>query len=202
MQSAMYPMFVGPPGSGKGTQAELLARRLQLPHISAGALLRAAAAQQGSDIAGIRDKLANGEIIKDPFVMELIASRLSQPDCAAGAILDGCVRTLEQAVELDDIMAPRGGITHVIVLHVPDRVAAARLVGRYPSPETGEQGYAGDRRSDDTAIVIPKRQFFYRTVTAPVIEYYRARMRVIDINGDQPISAVHQQIALTLGLLA
>ena len=100
----MYPMFFGPPGAGKGTQAELLSRRLHIPHVSGGGLLRAVAAQGGSSAATIREQLASGEIITDSFVMDLIAARLNQPDCTGGAILDGCVRTLEQAEKLDEIM--------------------------------------------------------------------------------------------------
>lgn len=183
----MYPMFVGPPGAGKGTQAELLAQRLRVPHISAGDLLRATVARGGRQAASIRAKLDNGEIITDSFVMALIESRLSQPDCALGAVLDGCVRTMEQAAALDRIIADRGGVIRVIVLRLSDRVAAERLAAR-------------SSRSDDEVSVIPTRQFLYKSVTAPVVDYYRARSTVIDIDGDQPVMAIHEQIIRGLGL--
>jgi adenylate kinase len=207
----MYPMFFGPPGAGKGTQAELLSRRLHIPHVSGGGLLRAVAAQGGSSAATIREQLASGEIITDSFVMDLIASRLNQPDCASGAILDGCVRTLEQAEKLDEIMASRGGITHIILLRLPDRVAAARLASRCTSAEGRESTGARQdspalwtawARSDDTTAIIPKRQFLYRTITEPIIDYYRARFVIIDIDGDQPIPIVHEQIVQSLSYRA
>lgn len=197
----MYLMFIGPPGAGKGTQADLLARRLQLPHISAGNLLRVAAAQDGPRAVLIRQKIADGEIIKDTFVMDLISSRLSEPDCAVGAILDGCVRTVEQAVQLNKITASYGGdITCVIVLQVSDRVAAVRLMNRHSDAGASGSEHALGQRADDSTAVIPKRQYLYRTVTEPVIDYYRSCTTVIDINGNQPVSVVHEEIIAALGL--
>jgi adenylate kinase len=200
VRRAMYLMLMGPPGAGKGTQADLLARRLLLPHISAGNLLRAAAAQDGPRAVLIRQMQADGEIITDAFVMDLISSRLSRPDCAAGAILDGCVRTLEQAVQLDKIVAHHGGINQVLVLRVSDRVAAVRLENRRSNAEPPESGRPPAHRTDDSAGVIPKRQFLYRTITEPVVDYYRSRTRALDIDGDQSISVVHEQIIAALDL--
>lgn len=191
----MYPILIGPPGSGKGTQAELLANRLHVPHISGGDLLRATAVQAGEQAAVIRAKLDNGEIITDSFVMALIESRLSQPDCRDGAVLDGCVRTSEQAVALDRIISDRKGVISVIVLHLSDQVAAARLAARFSAVAAGQ-----GQRSDDAGAVIPKRQLLYKSITEPVIDYYRTRSPVIDIDGDQPILAVHDQIMRGLGL--
>jgi adenylate kinase len=191
----MYPILIGPPGSGKGTQAELLANRLHVPHISGGDLLRATAVQAGEQAAVIRAKLDSGEIITDSFVMALIESRLSQPDCGDGAVLDGCVRTSEQAVALDRIISDRKGIIRVIVLHLSNQVAAARLAARFSTVAAGH-----GQRSDDAGTVIPKRQLLYKSITEPVIDYYRARSPVIDINGDQPILVVHDQIMRGLGL--
>jgi adenylate kinase len=201
----MYPMFIGTPGAGKGTQARLLAQRLHVPHISAGNLLRATAARGGHQAAVIGAKLDSGEIITDSFVMALIESRLSQPDCVLGAVLDGCVRTLEQAVALDRIIADRGGVIRVIVLHLSDRVAGARLAARSslaairPSADT-QHSARHSQRSDDDATVIPKRQLLYKSITEPIIDYYRARSPVIDIDADQPIMVIHAQIIQALGL--
>jgi adenylate kinase len=191
----MYPIFIGPPGSGKGTQAGLLARRLHVPHISAGDLLRATSAQSGPQAAVVRAKLDSGEIITDSFVMALIESRLGLPDCRDGAALDGCVRTPEQAVILDRIIAARKGVVRVIVLHLSDQVAAARLAARSATGGTGQS-----ERPDDAVTVIPKRQQLYKAVTEPVTDYYRARSPVIDIDGDQPIMVIHDQIIRGLGL--
>ena len=131
--------------------------------------------------------------------MDIISSRLSEPDCAAGAVLDGCVRTLEQAVQLNEITASCGGVKCVIVLRVSDRVAALRLMNRDFNAEAPGLEHAPSQRADDSAAVIPKRQFLYWNVTEPVIDYYRSRATVIDINGDQLVSVVHLQIIDALG---
>src|SRR5690348_1957565 len=106
---SIYPLLVGPPGSGKGTQAELLATVLLLPRISAGDLLRDAASHDGEFANSIRTRLDAGNIIEDDFVLQMVDRRLDEFDCEHGAILDGCVRTLHQAITLDKLMAKRGG---------------------------------------------------------------------------------------------
>ena len=211
---SMYFLFTGPPGAGKGTQAELLSLYTGLPLVSGGDLLRAAASGNGIFAAKIKRRLDNGEIITEPFVMDLIEHRLSRQDCGRGAILDGCVRTKDQAIALDRITRSRGGITAVILLDLPDNVATARLairqttsppdrqeacvdVSRLAAPRS-QEGATPYRRPDDHAQIIPKRQFLYKQVTGQAIEHYRNHARLIELDGTQPIAKIHQCILRAL----
>jgi adenylate kinase len=202
----MYLLFIGPPGAGKGTQAELLSLYTDLPLVSGGDLLRAAAEGEGIFAARIKARLDNGEIITDPFVMDLLMRRLRQEDCRNGAILDGCVRTRDQAVALDRILSQRGGITAVILLTLADDIAAARLLARRADLRAGiavpqaRRQTAHHPRPDDREQIIPKRLMLYREVTTPAIEYYRDQASLVELDGTEPISEIHQSILRALNL--
>jgi adenylate kinase len=213
----MLPMLFGPPGAGKGTQAELLSRQTGLPHISGGDLVREAAARGGEIGSKIDAVIRSGGIFDGPLALQLIVKRLQLPDCALGAILDGCARTVGQASMLDRMLSDLGRpITAVIALNVADRVARRRLLSRVvgrPVHGTADRAAVAGleatprhkletvyRRPDDEPSVIEKRQFVYHQSTAPALEYYRHRGLVRDIDGERPADEVHLSILDALRL--
>jgi adenylate kinase len=159
-------LFVGPPGSGKSTQAELLARSSGLPRLSTGDLLRAEAAHDERLAA----TLAAGGLVEDAMVNRLVERRVAQPDCAGGVILDGYPRTAPQAAFLDGLLARRGfAPATVIYLDVPDDVLVERLQLR--------------ARADDTPEAIARRLAAFRAETAPLLAHYPGHHR---LRGDRP----------------
>lgn len=196
-------MLIGPPGAGKGTQAEFLSKRLGIPRISGGDLIREAVAAGGEATCEIGEILQAGGIIEGPFATNLIMRRLQQTDCRNGAILEGCVRTLDQAIALDqETWHAQQTIKPVILLEVADDVAARRLESRWTSRSSGApvdaqlakppevstaEPLTDDlyRREDDIPHVIRKRQHLYRTTTPLAVEYYRERKLLIEIDGEQ-----------------
>lgn len=174
-------ILLGPPGSGKGTQAKALAAGWQIPHISTGDILRQAV-KDGTPL-GLEAKSyqEKGELVPDRLVMDLIAERLHQPDAGSGWILDGFPRNLAQASFLDELLEKldHNGID-VVSLEVPDEVLIQRM------HERGKK----EGRKDDTEDVIRRRLEVYREQTAPLISYYRERQKLVSVNGDQPLPAV------------
>jgi adenylate kinase len=159
---AMRILFLGPPGAGKGTQAQRLIERLRVPHLSSGEMLRQARAQ-GSDLgrqAGAY--LDAGQLVPDALVLGLLAERLTQADCVTGCLLDGFPRTVAQAEALDELLASRGTpLDLVLELRVPEAEVRRRLENR--------------RREDDTAEVIARRVVVYRQQTEPLVAHYARR---------------------------
>jgi adenylate kinase len=167
-------LFVGPPGSGKSTQAELLARSSGLPRLSTGDLLRAEAAHDERLAAS----LAAGALVEDAAVNRLVERRLEQPDCAAGLILDGYPRTAAQAAFLDGLLARRGfAPATVVYLEVPDEVLIERLTLR--------------ARADDTPEAIARRLAAFHAETAPLLAHYPGYHRV---RGDRPREEVLAEV--------
>jgi adenylate kinase len=213
---SIFPLFVGPPGCGKGTQAEFLSSLFLIPRVSGGDLLRRAAASSGAFAARIRAYLDAGRIIEDPFVMHMIDQRLDEADCKRGAILDGCVRTLGQAVTLDRLMARRGGITLVVSLRIPDDIAASRIASRWTHRITGaplspgrqqemaaalnDENHDFYRRPEDEPALVRKRQELYRKLTVPAVEYYRRLPSFLELDGTQQAHVLHQDIVRALRL--
>ncbi|MDI3314660.1 MAG: adenylate kinase [Mycobacterium sp.] len=163
----MRVILLGPPGAGKGTQAERLAEKLRVPHISTGELFRHNI-RAGTEL-GLRAKryLDAGDLVPSELTNALVEDRLDQPDAAAGFVLDGYPRSLEQAQALHDMLQRRGAeIDAVLELRVSQEELLKRLNGR--------------GRPDDTEDVIENRMKVYREETAPLLEYYCGQLKTVD----------------------
>ena len=170
-------IFLGPPGAGKGTQAQTLAQHWRIPHISTGDILRQAMRDRsplGIEAQGYMDR---GELVPDQLVLDIMAERLSQADTESGWILDGFPRNVSQAGFLAELLQKleQNGVS-VINLEVPDEVLVSRLLDR--------------GRQDDTEQVIRRRLEVYREQTLPLIDFYRDRQQLMSVNGNQPLEKV------------
>ena len=174
-------IFFGPPGAGKGTQAVAVANLLQVPHISTGDLFRAAVSAQSALGLKAQSYLDQGELVPDDVVVDMIQERLTEDDTQSGWILDGFPRTLAQAQALDTLLAHLGqAYDRVVNLEVPDAVLVERMLSR--------------GRNDDTETVIRRRLQVYQDQTAPLIDYYRDRKRLVDIDGHTTVDEVTTRI--------
>ncbi|MDG1817984.1 MAG: adenylate kinase [Aquiluna sp.] len=183
-------LLIGPPGAGKGTQAALLAKRYSIPAISTGDIFRENVANEtplGIEAKGFMDR---GEYVPDSLTNALVRDRLSQPDAAAGFLLDGYPRTIDQVHELDDVLHENGTKLDVVVQLTAD---SDELVTRL-SLRASQQG-----RTDDTPDVIRKRQDVYEEQTAPLIDVYAARGLVAMVDGLGAVDEVTARIAEVLG---
>ncbi len=181
----MRIILLGPPGSGKGTQAALLKERLKVPHISTGDLLRAAV-KNGTPL-GLKAKAAMdaGELVSDDLVLGLIEERLGQPDIENGYILDGFPRNLVQAEALDSLLSRLGQpVDKALELTVDEEQIVQRLAKR-----GAEEG-----RSDDTEEVVRNRLKVYHQQTAPVTGYYGERGLLLEVDGMGDIETVNQRL--------
>lgn len=176
----MLVVFLGPPGAGKGTQAKRLINDLEIVHLSTGELLRAAVAQGTRLGEQARDFINRGQLVPDHVVVDLIAARLSQPDCDHGCLLDGFPRTLPQARALDHMLADQDRqVDLAIALHVDRDELQRRLAGRAHV----------ENRADDSPETILERLDVYKRQTEPLIDYYRRQGVLTDIDavGDPDI---------------
>ncbi|HXB90168.1 adenylate kinase [Mycobacterium sp.] len=166
----MRVVLLGPPGAGKGTQAEKLAEKLQIPHLSTGELFRHNIST-GTKL-GLEAKryLDAGDLVPSELTNELVDDRLTEPDTADGFILDGYPRSVPQAQALHDMLERRGTqLDAVVEFRVPEDELLERLRSR--------------GRADDTDEVILNRMNVYRDETAPLLEYYRRELRTVDAVG-------------------
>jgi adenylate kinase len=176
---------LGPPGAGKGTQAQILAQHLNIPHISTGDILRQAMKEQTPLGVKAQSYVNSGELVPDQLVQDLVEERLEQADAQSGWILDGFPRKVTQAAFLEELLAKTGqGGERVVNLDAPDDVVVTRLLSR--------------GRKDDTEEVIRRRLEIYRNDTAPLIDYYSDRQKLLTINGDQSQEEVTHELKTTL----
>jgi adenylate kinase len=187
--SARRLLLLGPPGAGKGTQAQLLVERLGIPQISTGDMLRAAVAA-GSEV-GKRAKsfMDAGELVPDEVVIGVAEQRLSQPDAKKGFILDGFPRTAAQANALDQLLPKLGvKLERCVSLDVDEEELVKRLLNRARV----------EGRSDDNEGTIRTRMQVYKDNTAPLIAYYGARGALVKVDGEGSVEEVAKRIELAL----
>lgn len=182
-------LLLGPQGAGKGTQAKRISAEYGIPQIASGEILRAemrAGTELGQRVKEVYDR---GDLVSDDLMIELIRTRLNQPDTEAGFILDGFPRTTVQAEALDAMFADIGrSFSVVFALQIPDEVAFERLRKRADI----------ERRADDTDEAIRRRLENYHRETEPLIEYYRVRGNLVTIHGDRSENQVFAEIQSAL----
>ena len=180
---------MGPQGAGKGTQAKRISEEYGIPHIASGEILRTEMAA-GTDLGRrVKDVYDRGDLVSDDLMIELIRTRLEQPDTESGFVLDGFPRTTVQAEALDAMLADLGRTFSVVfVLQIPDEVAFERLRRRADV----------EGRPDDTDDAIRRRLDNYHRETAPLVEYYRVRGNLVSIHADRSENEVFAEIQSAL----
>lgn len=205
----MNIIFLGPPGAGKGTQAQIVCQRLGIPQVSTGDMLRAAIAAGTEMGLKAKEYMDQGQLVPDEVVIGIVKDRLADPDCQKGYILDGFPRTVEQAKALSTFAK----IDVAINLDVPDDVLVKRLSGRRVCPLCGAP-YHVDRlngetvcradgtpliqRDDDKAETVLNRLAVYHQKTAPLIDHYREAGLLKNIGGGLSLEEISEEIFRTL----
>jgi adenylate kinase len=211
-QEPKYIVLLGPPASGKGTQAAQLQETLDLPHVASGDLFRENLKHETELGLQAKAYMDRGELVPDDITIAMVMDRLSRSDCADGAILDGFPRTMAQAEALDEALTAQGHkINVVLYIKVPEEVLVERVSGRRLCPVCGEayhvrfnppqqpgicdkDGAELYQRDDDKPETVRKRLQVYWEQTSPLIDYYRKQGLLVEIDGDQPIETVHEDL--------
>ena len=183
----MKIILFGPPGAGKGTQANFLIKRYGIAQISTGDMLREAV-NKGNEIGKeVKSIMEKGELVSDKLIMSLISERITKKDCEKGFILDGFPRTLEQAVSLDKILEDKNlHVDHVIQIHVEESLLLDRIHKRASENK--------NVRKDDNSEILANRLIVYNQQTIPVLKHYDKMNKLKKINGMLSIDEVFNQI--------
>lgn len=208
----MEIILIGAQGSGKGTQAEMLAKAVGIPHISSGDLFRKEI--EGRTPTGVEAKtyIDRGELVPDALTVAMVLDRLQQPDCEPGVLMDGFPRTIAQAQALDEGLPAFGKqISAVVYLSVPRKELLQRLSGRYicranqhvyniysrPPKVAGVCDLDGSelyQRSDDVGDAVERRLDIFFNQTIRLLDYYGEQKKVVEVNGNQRIEEVHRAL--------
>ena len=212
----MYILLMGPPGAGKGTQAERLIDKYGIPQISTGDMFRAAVKEQTPLGLEAKKYMDNGQLVPDAVTVVIVKERLSKDDCKKGFILDGFPRTTSQAVSLDAILRDLGiKLDGVINIAVPDEELIKRTTGRQICRSCGTTYHVtfkpskvknvcdkcgGElyQRDDDKVETVKKRLSVYAAQTKPLIDYYKNSNLYIEIDGEQNMDDVYKDIIASL----
>ena len=207
-------MFIAPPAAGKGTQAELVVAKYNLPHISTGEILREISKEDSELGHYVAETLASGNLVKDEITYQLIEERLKKEDCQNGFIIDGFPRTLDQAIEYDKILAKLNyDVGNVILIYIDAKTLEKRVTGRRicencktifniniesqaPEVESVCDACGGKlyQRSDDNLESFQNRYKTYQEKTEPIIEHYRKQNVLHEVNGDNTVENVFAEI--------
>jgi adenylate kinase len=213
---ANYIVLLGPPGAGKGTQAQVISREMNLAHISSGDLFRENLKNQ-TDLGKLAQGYMNrGELVPDDVTIAMVQDRLSRPDCKEGALLDGFPRTPAQAEALSAMLSGMGQAVHKVpYIYVPAELLIERLSGRWTCQTCGYvyneksnppkvQGVcdldsgALIQRPDDKAETVANRIRVYMDQTSPLIEYYRQKGLLVEVDGTRGIEDVSKDILVAI----
>jgi len=212
----VYIIFLGAPGSGKGTQAAYVAQKLNLVHIATGDLFRQAV-EQGTGLGTkVKSYMEKGVLVPDQITIKVVLERISAPDCEPGVVFDGFPRNLKQAGALDKALARKAkAINKVVYIRVPEEELIKRLSGRWvcrncqtpyhsidsPPKVWGRCDKCGGelyQRPDDTVKVVKKRLEVYLAQTAPLIDYYNQAGKLLEIDGKGRVEEVGDRIIAAL----
>ena len=187
----MRLILLGPPGAGKGTQAQRLVQKYRIVQLSTGEMLRAAVAAQTPVGLQAKDIMASGSLVPDEIVIGIISDRLDQPDMKNGFILDGFPRTVPQAAALDELLKKK----HIKLDAVVElRVNESALLNRVETRVAEMRARGEEVRIDDTPEVLSKRLASYRSLTEPLIHYYSERRKLLTVDGMMTIEHVTREI--------
>lgn len=212
----MKTLLMGPPGAGKGTQAVILAEKLGIPHISTGDMFRRAVKEQTPLGVEAKRYMDSGQLVPDEVTIGIVRERLAETDCANGFLLDGFPRTVFQAEALDDILTKLGTNLDVALnIDVDSEALIGRITGRRmcrncgkPYHVTFSPSKVEDRcdacggelyqRDDDKEETVRKRLEVYNAQTLPLLDYYKAKGIVVNVDGNQPMEKVTEDILAAL----
>jgi adenylate kinase len=212
----MRVVMLGPPGAGKGTQAVLLAERLDVPHVSTGDIFRSEQAHNTVLGQRVSTYLERGELVPDDLTIAVVRKRLQEEDCSNGFVLDGFPRSVVQAEALEDLLREQGtALTHVINVQVSEQEVVRRLTARRFCPKCGavynivsrppERAGRCDvcgtrlmRREDDTEETIRNRLRVYEEETKPLLAFYEREDLLVTVDGEAPPEAVADEVLRSL----
>jgi adenylate kinase len=208
----MNLVFMGPPGAGKGTQAELFHERHGIPHVSTGDMFRQAVRDETDVGQRAQAYMQRGDLVPDEIVDEMVRIRLTNPDTAMGFILDGYPRTLGQVEALDKLLAKRKqGLDAVVSFEIREEILLRRLTGRRVCPKCGAiyhldhkpprlpgqcdlDGTELVQRKDDAPDTVLHRLKVFRQWTAPLVDHYRRRGLYLAVDAERSVEEVHERI--------
>jgi adenylate kinase len=212
----MFLIFLGAPGAGKGTQASVVAQQIKIAHISSGDLFREAVKKESELGKLVKGYMEQGKLVPDEITIKMISERLKEKDCNSGAIFDGFPRTIEQAKALDKALSEqKKKIDYAVYIDVPDSDLLKRLGGRWtcqqcqtvyhetasPPKKQGICDKCGGKlyqRPDDNEATIKERLKVFHSQTTPLLDYYRAGGKLLNVDGRLSIDDVRKQIIKAL----